>query len=243
MQIKARDVLIALRRPDDVSALNVIAATVAEIGPLDGPGVLIRLDCSGEALVARLTRYSVERLALSVGAPVFAIVKSVSIDRASLGAAWRDVRAADAEAKSGIASCLPSSSSRGGLDRRIRSRIRDWGDASSPSELGGDPGENYSALFPGLRRGARLERRARIRRSPIRSESYLAQYPALFTKMNMKTAPLTEKRIVRRGPRARTRDARRLERFWLIISGKQNRAKIWRPAMEKFLFAAALACR
>ncbi len=101
MQIKARDVLIALRRPDDVSALNVIAARVAEIGPLDGPGVLIRLDCSGEALVARLTRYSVERLALSVGAPVFAIVKSVSIDRASLGAAWRDFRAADAETELG----------------------------------------------------------------------------------------------------------------------------------------------
>jgi molybdate transport system ATP-binding protein len=100
MQIKARDVMVALRRPDDVSALNVIAATVAEVGALDGPGVLIRLDCSGEALVARLTRYSVERLALSVGAPVFAIVKSVSIDRASLGAAWRDVRAADAEAES-----------------------------------------------------------------------------------------------------------------------------------------------
>jgi molybdate transport system ATP-binding protein len=98
MQIKARDVMIALKRPDGMSALNVIAAVVEEIGPMDGPGVEIRLNCSGEALVARLTRYSAERLSLRVGAPVFAIVKSVSFDRASLGAAWRDMRAADASA-------------------------------------------------------------------------------------------------------------------------------------------------
>jgi molybdate transport system ATP-binding protein len=98
MQIKARDVMIALARPTDMSALNVIEAVVSEIGPLDGPGVEIKLDCSGEALVARLTRYSAERLSLRPGAPVFAIVKSVSFDRASLGAAWRDMRAADAGA-------------------------------------------------------------------------------------------------------------------------------------------------
>ncbi len=91
MQIKARDVMIALKRPEDMSALNVIAAVVAEIGPMDGPGVEIKLDCSGEALIARLTRYSAERLSLRVGTPAFAIVKSVSFDRASLGAAWRDI--------------------------------------------------------------------------------------------------------------------------------------------------------
>ncbi len=96
MQIKARDVMIALTRPEAMSALNVIPAAVAEIGPMDEPGVEIRLDCGGEALVARLTRYSVERLCLRVGTPVFAIVKSVSFDRSSLGAAWRNIRVADA---------------------------------------------------------------------------------------------------------------------------------------------------
>ena len=98
MQIRARDVMIALGRPEDMSALNVIQAEVSEIGPMDGPGVEIKLDCGGEALVARLTRYSVERLALRAGTPVFAIVKSVSFDRESLGAAWQDLRAADAGA-------------------------------------------------------------------------------------------------------------------------------------------------
>lgn len=98
MLIKARDVMIARQRPEAMSALNVIEATVAEIGPMDGPGVEIRLDCAGEALVARLTRYSVERLSLKPGTPVFAIVKSVSFGRESLGAAWRDIHAADAGA-------------------------------------------------------------------------------------------------------------------------------------------------
>jgi molybdate transport system ATP-binding protein len=86
MQIKARDVLIALTRPDGISALNAMPAAVAEIGPMDGPaGVEIRLDCGGEALIARLTRYSVERLGLSAGTPVFAIVKAVSFEPGSLG--------------------------------------------------------------------------------------------------------------------------------------------------------------
>ncbi len=98
MQIKARDVMIARERPEAMSALNVMQAVVAEIGPMNGPGVEIKLDCGGEALVARLTRYSAERLSLRVGTPVFAIVKSVSFDRESLGAAWRDIRAADAGA-------------------------------------------------------------------------------------------------------------------------------------------------
>ena len=100
MQIKARDVMMALRQPGDVSALNVIPAVVAEIGPLDGPGVEIKLDCGGEALVARLTRYSVERLSLRAGTPVFAIVKSVSFDRSALGAAWHAIPVADAAAGS-----------------------------------------------------------------------------------------------------------------------------------------------
>jgi hypothetical protein len=71
---------------------RVLEEWTGERVPLDWAKAL---DCSGEALVARLTRYSAERLALRAGTPVFAIVKSVSFDRESLGAAWRDLRAAD----------------------------------------------------------------------------------------------------------------------------------------------------
>jgi molybdate transport system ATP-binding protein len=98
MQIKARDVMIALARPSEMSALNVIEARVAEIGPMDGPGVEIKLDSGGEALVARITRYSAELLSLRAGTQVFAVIKSVSVSRESLGAAWSALNAADASA-------------------------------------------------------------------------------------------------------------------------------------------------
>ena len=57
-----------------------LPGTVEEIGPMMGPSVDVKLDCNGEALVARLTRYSAERLALSRGTQVFAIIKSVAFE-------------------------------------------------------------------------------------------------------------------------------------------------------------------
>src|SRR5438128_1528976 len=62
--IRARDVMIALQRPQGLSALNVLPATIADIGPTGGPVVALRLDCGGAPLVARLTRQSVQALGL-----------------------------------------------------------------------------------------------------------------------------------------------------------------------------------
>jgi molybdate transport system ATP-binding protein len=73
-------VMLAKSAPADLSALNVLSGVVNEIGPDNGPIVEIRLDCNGEAMIARLTRYSVERLDLRPGTPVFALVKSVAVD-------------------------------------------------------------------------------------------------------------------------------------------------------------------
>ena len=74
-------------RPDDISALNVIAGAIAEIGATHGAMAEVRLDCNGEALTARLTRASIERLGLQTGTQVFALIKSVAIERRSLGKA------------------------------------------------------------------------------------------------------------------------------------------------------------
>src|SRR5262245_44118940 len=84
LRVRARDVMLAKSAPADLSALNLLSGTVANIGPGDGPIVEICVDCSGEALIARLTRYSVERLGLAPGTPVFALIKSVALDRRSL---------------------------------------------------------------------------------------------------------------------------------------------------------------
>jgi molybdate transport system ATP-binding protein len=80
VRVRARDVMIALSPPDGLSALNVLPGAVAEIGRSDGAIVDIRLDCAGEALIARLTRRSVERLGLEPGRQVYAVIKSIAFD-------------------------------------------------------------------------------------------------------------------------------------------------------------------
>jgi molybdate transport system ATP-binding protein len=82
--IRARDVMLSLRPPEDISALNVLAGKVAEIATANSGGGAqadVRLDCGGAALLARLTAKSVQRLALAPGRPVYAVIKSVSFER------------------------------------------------------------------------------------------------------------------------------------------------------------------
>ncbi|MFI5001622.1 MAG: molybdenum ABC transporter ATP-binding protein [Reyranellales bacterium] len=80
--IRARDVMLSLRPPQDISALNVLAGRVTQITPGgNGAQADVRLDCNGAALVARLTQKSVQRLALVPGRPVYAVIKSVSFER------------------------------------------------------------------------------------------------------------------------------------------------------------------
>lgn len=80
--IRARDVMISLRPPEEISALNVLAGRIAAVVPNpNGAQADIRLDCNGATLMARLTTKSVHRLALAPGRPVFAVIKSVSFER------------------------------------------------------------------------------------------------------------------------------------------------------------------
>jgi molybdate transport system ATP-binding protein len=80
--IRARDVMLSLRPPEEISALNVLPGRVAAVTPVSGAQADVRLDCNGALLVARLTAKSVERLALAPGRPVYAVIKSVSFERA-----------------------------------------------------------------------------------------------------------------------------------------------------------------
>jgi molybdate transport system ATP-binding protein len=80
--IRARDVMLSLRPPEEISALNVLSGQVAGIAPTtNGAQADIRLDCNGAILMARLTAKSVQRLALVPGKPVYAVIKSVSFER------------------------------------------------------------------------------------------------------------------------------------------------------------------
>ena len=85
IRILAQDVMLALTRPEGISALNILPATVRDIRQGDGPGALVRLDAGGEVMLARVTRRSATALALAPGVPVFAILKAVSVAQENVG--------------------------------------------------------------------------------------------------------------------------------------------------------------
>lgn len=81
VRIRARDVLVATERPQGLSALNILAGRVAGLSTDRGPLVDIRIDCNGQAVVARLTRQSTHALGLKLGQQVYAVIKTVSFDQ------------------------------------------------------------------------------------------------------------------------------------------------------------------
>jgi molybdate transport system ATP-binding protein len=82
LRIRARDVALATRKPDGISIRNVLAGTVAEVAEeAETAFAEVLVDLGGTHVRARLTRRSVADLALAPGRPVFALIKSVAIDR------------------------------------------------------------------------------------------------------------------------------------------------------------------
>jgi molybdate transport system ATP-binding protein len=87
IRILAQDVMLATMRPEGLSALNILPVIVRDIRQGDGPGALVRLDAAGDALLARVTRRSVEALGLTPGRAVFAVLKAVSVAQENVGRA------------------------------------------------------------------------------------------------------------------------------------------------------------
>jgi molybdate transport system ATP-binding protein len=84
LRIRARDVMIANAPPVGLSALNVLAGKVVELRNSGETVVEVAIDCNGVKLSARLTRKSVETLRLVPELPVYAILKSVALDKSTL---------------------------------------------------------------------------------------------------------------------------------------------------------------
>jgi len=85
VRILAQDVILARGRPEGLSALNVLAATVTDLRPGQGPGVMVQLDAGGDRLLARITRRSASALGLGPGTACFAVLKAVSVAPADIG--------------------------------------------------------------------------------------------------------------------------------------------------------------
>ncbi len=87
VRIRARDVSIALVPPKSVSILNIFKGTIVEKGEDSGGAQVDLLLDIGAPLWARVTARSFRELGLAPGAPVYALIKAVAIDRHSLGRA------------------------------------------------------------------------------------------------------------------------------------------------------------
>ena len=85
LRIKAQDVMIARTRPTDISALNILAASITGIHEGKGPGVAVNLDIGGEVVLARITRRAITALDLRLGTSCFAVLKSTTIAPTSVG--------------------------------------------------------------------------------------------------------------------------------------------------------------
>lgn len=86
LHIRARDVIVATKPPEALSALNVFPGVIEQVAET-ASGAELLIDCHGVRLVAGLTRRSRDHLGLEVGTPVYAIVKTVALDRSHFGRA------------------------------------------------------------------------------------------------------------------------------------------------------------
>jgi molybdate transport system ATP-binding protein len=86
LRIRARDLILADHEPTGLSTLNALPATVTRIGALARPVVEVALLCGSDPLIARITRRSLHALALAPGTPCWAVLKTVAVTRADLGA-------------------------------------------------------------------------------------------------------------------------------------------------------------
>ncbi|RXN91711.1 molybdenum ABC transporter ATP-binding protein [Achromobacter aloeverae] len=78
--VRARDVSLTLAPPRDSSILNVLPVRVEDMAQTGEPAqIMVRLDAGGTPLLARITRYSRDQLALAPGSRAWAQVKSVSL--------------------------------------------------------------------------------------------------------------------------------------------------------------------
>jgi molybdate transport system ATP-binding protein len=80
LRIAARDILLATRRPEGLSALNIIEGTIRSLGPAGNDQVDVVLDCAGTRLTARITAVSADSLGLAFDMPVYAVIKTVALD-------------------------------------------------------------------------------------------------------------------------------------------------------------------
>ncbi len=81
VRLRARDVALARERAAGLSISNQIAGTVRELIPRIGPYVEVVVAVGPTTIRSLVTHESSERLELEIGSPVWALIRSVALDR------------------------------------------------------------------------------------------------------------------------------------------------------------------
>jgi molybdate transport system ATP-binding protein len=86
VRIRARDVSIALERPQRISIQNVLRGRIATLGSERSGIVDVSIAIGATTLRSRITARAVQQLGLATGLEVYVLVKAVSLDRHSTSA-------------------------------------------------------------------------------------------------------------------------------------------------------------
>ncbi|WP_170762508.1 molybdenum ABC transporter ATP-binding protein [Ruegeria lacuscaerulensis] len=85
IRIPAQEVILSNKRPEGLSALNVLEGVVDTIRAGEGPGAIVSVKTSAGSVLARVTRRSVQALGLETGRPCFAVIKTVALAPQDVG--------------------------------------------------------------------------------------------------------------------------------------------------------------
>ncbi|MBR9842757.1 MAG: molybdenum ABC transporter ATP-binding protein [Rhodobacteraceae bacterium] len=85
VRIRAQDVILSREKPAGLSALNILKGRIVSLRSGEGPGVMVRIACEEEHVLARITRRSAAAMGLAEGDEIYAIVKSVSVAQGDIG--------------------------------------------------------------------------------------------------------------------------------------------------------------
>lgn len=93
VRVPAREVILATAPPHGLSLHNVLAGTVAAThADEDGDRVVVQVAVGGVRVLAEVTREAVTRLTLAPGRPVYALIKSLSVEIEGPAAPSRTMR-------------------------------------------------------------------------------------------------------------------------------------------------------
>ena len=91
LRITAQDVMLALGRPEGLSALNMLPGTVESVAET-GDTVLVRLETPAGPVLSRITRRSAAQLDVRPGARLTAVIKSLSQGPENIGTPFHETR-------------------------------------------------------------------------------------------------------------------------------------------------------